>query len=200
MQDLQVSPPLSSFNESPQIMNMDRIRKGGAVRRYHTRALVGEQTVASHSWGVAAIVLRLAEGMPWTTIGPLLKAALFHDVAEYDTGDIPATAKWRHKPLKAALDELELMVETDLGLSTAELGPLEIKLLKAADMLELLWFCLEQRRLGNTTLDEVWENGVNFLLRLAGSEDAAHSSGILEMLDELRDLRDQLFESEPSSR
>ena len=30
--------------------------RGGAIKRYHTLEIIGEQSVASHSWGVAMIL------------------------------------------------------------------------------------------------------------------------------------------------
>lgn len=182
-------------------MNMDRIRKGGNVRRYHTRPLVGEQTVAAHSWGVAAILCELHLG----TAKPrfeLLHAALMHDVAEYDTGDTPATAKWRCQSLKSALDELEAEIEKDLGIQADGLTAIEKAALKAADMLELLWFCLEQRRLGNTNLDEVWANGISFMEKLteSGVMQPTQLLNAEKMVEELCRLRDELFPGEPSSR
>jgi hypothetical protein len=35
------------------------IRDGGNVKRYHTMQMIGEQTVAAHTFGVIAIILEL---------------------------------------------------------------------------------------------------------------------------------------------
>jgi 5'-deoxynucleotidase YfbR-like HD superfamily hydrolase len=131
-----------------------RIRAGGGVRRYHTRPIIGEQTVAAHSWGVAVILLEICEPSP-----ALMRAALYHDVAEYETGDVPATAKWANASLKTALDAIEREVEGRLGISADGLSAEELFLLKVADMFELLWFCVDQRWLGNRGIAEIFRNG-----------------------------------------
>ncbi len=144
---------------NPYHRNVQAILNGGRVRRYHTRPLVGEQTNAAHSWGVAALVLALCP----TATRALLVAALFHDVAEYETGDIPATTKWASPSLKSALDELEEGVEERLGISAAGLSETERRVLKLADMLELVIFCRHQQLLGNRYAEEIENNGLKWL-------------------------------------
>lgn len=140
-------------------MNHERIRLGGSVKRYHTRHTIGDQTVAAHSWGVIAILFEICD--PSVN---LLRAATYHDVAEYDTGDIPATAKWLSASLKGVLDEMEAKVEADLGISPKGLLiPREIQLLKYADILELCWYGVEQRKMGNQYAEEWYRNGMKWL-------------------------------------
>lgn len=167
--------------------DMNRLRKGGHVRRYHTVETIGQQTVADHSWGVAMMVLQLQPDAS----ANLLKAALFHDLAEYDTGDTPAHAKWRSKPLKTALDDLERTVEDDLGIGV-DLTSDELITLKVADMLELLWFCVEQARMGNRNVDEIWERGNAFLkensARFHLDRSAAFNYAYLELTSVAKDI------------
>ncbi len=171
-------------------MNLhERIRAGGAVRRYHTRTTIGHQTVAEHSWGVAAILLHICEPS-----AELLRAALYHDVAEYDTGDVPAQAKRSSLTLAASLSELERDIEASLQIAPACTLE-ELKLLQIADLLELLWYCLEQRKLGNTTIDDIWERGLQYLDQMGLLPIHA-----VTMVHTLRDARDELFHNEPSSR
>jgi len=94
----------------------------------------------------------------------LLYAATFHDAAEVRTGDVPADAKFQWPALRHLLDACELQAEMELGIAFQRLLEAERFALKCADMLELLWFCYEQRRLGNQGLDEVWEIGYQSLL------------------------------------
>lgn len=178
---------------------MDRLRMGGGVKRYHTRPLIGEQTVAAHSWGVACICMRLSGGQENRDVLYLYEAALLHDVAEYDTGDIPATAKWESPTLKAALEDLERAVESRIGISTDKLEPWSLWALKFADMLELLWFCVEQRRLGNVALDHVWENGHSFMEKHIKNPIAERVHGWSAMYREVLHARDAIFPNEPSS-
>ena len=132
--------------------------RGGAIKRYHTLEIIGEQAVASHSWGVA-IILQFLE--PNVSKQAILRA-LTHDVAELFTGDVPAPVKWDNPDLVEVLKRIEDKYESDIGIEY-ELTPQEIALGKQADMFELLVFCVRQRRLGNTNMNEVFSNGVEYL-------------------------------------
>lgn len=141
----------------------DRIRKGGAVRRWHTQPVHSQQTVAAHSWGVAMLLREIVASDKLTV--NLLMAGLDHDVPEYDTGDTPANAKWRSKPLTDALNAMEQDIELELGI-VHDLNEYETLMLRAADIMELLWFCIEERRLGNTTMDDVFDRALVYTRRL----------------------------------
>jgi 5'-deoxynucleotidase YfbR-like HD superfamily hydrolase len=182
-------PPMDG-TENREVKGHESIRAGGAVRRYHTRTTIGHQTVAEHSWGVACILLEICDPSV-----ELLGRALYHDVAERETGDIPAQFKRSSSLLMSLLDELTENVEDDLGIA-CKLTKEEECFLRAADILELLWYCLEQRQLGNTTLDDIWERGVAYMDEI---EDRL-PPGAVRMLDDIKDSRDALFSSEPSSR
>ena len=73
--------------------------RGGAIKRYHTLETIGEQSVASHSWGVAMILQYLEPNVSKEAI----LRALTHDVAELFTGDIPAPVKWANPDLVEVL-------------------------------------------------------------------------------------------------
>jgi 5'-deoxynucleotidase YfbR-like HD superfamily hydrolase len=132
---------------------------GGEVKRYHTLATIGEQTVGSHSWGVAVILNWLD---PHISKHAILKA-LTHDVAEKQTGDMPAPTKWNNKDLALELALVEKKIEQDLGVDY-DLTPQEQELFKQSDLFELLWYCVNQRSLGNTNVNVVFSNGVEKLV------------------------------------
>lgn len=133
------------------LFNHDRIRLGGSVKRFHTWQLIGEQTVASHTWGVLAILYAICEPS-----ANLVRKAVFHDIAEYDTGDIPSTAKWASHELKEHADKLELEINKRLGIDFPDLTEQEQAWLKFADLCDMLWFCVEQKRLGNRSIMTVF--------------------------------------------
>ena len=139
----------------------DRMRRGADVRRYHTHRVDKQQTVGAHSWGVAVLCDLL-----WVAVTDsptpyqLLVGALHHDVAEYDSGDSPAWVKRRCPELKAALDGLEHEAELRLGLVVTTAFPTYTAFLKVADELEFLWYCLDERRGGNTEVDVMFARGV----------------------------------------
>lgn len=139
------------------ISRHERVRQGGCVKRFHARPTIGAQSVAEHSWGVAAILWEICEPSD-----ALVKAALFHDLAEYDTGDTPFTAKRLSPQLKTALVTLEESIDKDIGMMP-HLENEELFYLKMADMLELCWYAVDQRRLGNLGSVEWYVNGMAFV-------------------------------------
>jgi 5'-deoxynucleotidase YfbR-like HD superfamily hydrolase len=134
------------------------IRKGGDVTRYHTEPTLGPQSVGSHSWGVALIVMALEPGNVSTN---LLQAALVHDISEYWTGDTPANVKWNNDELVSNLKNCENFVNEVLGINFL-LDAREKQILEFADKLELLLYCLEQRRMGNQNVDLIVSRVANW--------------------------------------
>lgn len=142
---------------------IERFRRGGTVRRYHTHRLHRAPNNAEHQWGVAMLVDHIfCEASGCSSPPPkMILAALYHDVAEYDTGDMPAWVK-RTTDLGDHINAIEAGVNErlDIGSLLANLSGPEKHILKCADELEHLWTCLDERRLGNTDLDEMFAGGV----------------------------------------
>lgn len=139
-------------------MNLQQKRDAGNVRRYHTARIIGEQTVAAHSFNMCLILMEVLEHPS----ADVLKAAMFHDLAEVFTGDIPATFKWKFPAVGNILAATEDLITEEAGLSI-ELDDLERRALKFADMMELCMFCCEQLELGNRNMIEILERGVDYL-------------------------------------
>lgn len=142
------------------IKRLSALRRGGHTRRFHTERFIGEETVGQHSFGVACIIT-LIEDKP---SAELLMAALFHDIAEQDTGDIPAPVKWAHPDLKILLQSIEDLFHHrhDQQLSP-NLSAREHVALKWADSLDLLCTAIEQVELGNRNMCKVVMRIVSFL-------------------------------------
>ena len=135
-----------------------KIRAGGLVRRWHTIPTINDETVAHHSWGVATVLLEL-----WPDCSrDLLIAALYHDVHEHVTGDIPKPAFWRSPELGTLVDCIKDEVNRELGILPS-LTIEEQKQLAIADMFDLCWRCLEEIQLGNKGFKEVLANAMNWL-------------------------------------
>lgn len=132
--------------------------KAGIVKRYHTVDTLTEQTVAAHSWGVAVIICEVIK----KPSAELLKAALYHDIAEGVTGDVPATTKWRFSDIDTAVKRAEERIEKNLGLKF-KLTAKEKRVLKFADMMELLIHNWREYKLGNTNAINVIDRGILFL-------------------------------------
>jgi hypothetical protein len=148
---------------------------GAAVKRFHTVPTIGEETVGTHSFGVAMMVLAITDQKASAN---LIRAALFHDMAEQVTGDTPFTSKKAFPMVQCALAVVEEAWEEENGFKV-ELNKRDKAVLKWADMLQLLWFCKTQRDLGNTNMDPVFTRGVEYL---KGMEPEGKSGEILGWL------------------
>lgn len=139
---------------------LSSLRHGGQVMRYHTWETLTQQRVSAHSWGVAVIMWVLDPGVSKEAI----LAGLMHDVAEGFVGDVPATVKWRSEKLRQALHEEEEHINSALGINfEATLDLSEHMLLKVADILDLMFYAYEERRMGNQSMDDVIQNGYNWI-------------------------------------
>jgi 5'-deoxynucleotidase YfbR-like HD superfamily hydrolase len=109
---------------------------GGTVR-WHTHGKNLQQTVAEHSWGVAAIILLLK---PNPSVA-LLRAAILHDVHEAVMGDLPSPFKRRFADTLGPIEKLikdEFLAQHQL--EDPVLTPEEQKVLKLADKMEAMLF------------------------------------------------------------
>lgn len=134
------------------------LRKCQGVRRFHTWPIIREQRIDEHSYGAALIAMYLDPQLN----GDILKAVLFHDLAEWFTGDTPGPAKRMSQELKNGLTKLEEACEEYLGTNIPldDYGKLIVKL---ADNLEGLMYCFEERMLGNRNIDQAFKNYLLFI-------------------------------------
>lgn len=145
----------------------------------------GTESVAAHSFGVgvAAMLLAdelLAQGVS-VDVEKVLRMALLHDWAEVRVGDMPriATAYFGADARKQAETRAFADVVSDLrrGLYTAlyadyeQRKTFESRLVKAADILDLLVQLLALERAGARGLDEFWEVAENPDFRLGDVAD-----------------------------
>lgn len=128
-------------------------RMGGETKRFHTQQVLRENTVAQHSHGVAMLCWMITDG---NASSNLLMAALSHDLAEQQMGDLPAPAKRKHPFLKQ-FDAVEndVLIEAGFGFS---LTTCEQNTLKIADCLDGLLYLWRERTLGNKALQGVFNN------------------------------------------
>ena len=134
----------------------------------------GAESVAAHSYGVALTAMLLADEVRErgveVDVERVLRVALLHDLAETRTGDMPRTvagyygAEVRRGAERAAFDDVvagagERHRErySALHADYEERASLEARLVKAADILDLLAQALVFERAGARGLDEFWE-------------------------------------------
>ena len=118
--------------------------EGGDIARYHTVPTIRPQSVAHHSWRMAAILHTV-----WPDCrGELTKAALFHDVSERVTGDMPYQIKATYPTLKTLLHTVTEAEERRLGIRF-DLTDEERQVLRWLDLFEGCQYTLDEMRMGN---------------------------------------------------
>jgi hypothetical protein len=122
-------------------------RQGSYVRRFHTKRLIGEQNLGHHSFGVVSLILILH---PNPTIS-LIRAALWHDMAEQYIGDVPSPALRADSEYGTVYESLERdYLSKNLQLHMHSLAFEEHCWLWSVDKLECLLYSREQVQLGNS--------------------------------------------------
>jgi len=126
------------------------VRQAGRIGRCHQWPKVEPYRNGQHSWGVC-VILRLL----WPERQDLLDFALFHDIPEHNTGDIPSPAIKR-------LGIEEQLVREDRAVMKVLRLPDEHSLsmedwhkLRAADSLDLWLWCWDEEALGNQAAAEM---------------------------------------------
>lgn len=131
--------------------------ESGSIKRWHTAHTIKEQDVAAHSWGVAMICEFIRPGDH-----KLVMAALTHDTAEAETGDVPFQVKYNHPSIAKAVSEVEFMYDKYHDIIW-DLTPVQQKCLKWADMFELYLWATREVSLGNAYMVRV-RNGAEEIL------------------------------------
>lgn len=160
--------------------------EAGGVQRFHSAPYVVSQTVAEHSWGVAAIVMYLCP-KDYKERSKLIEAAIVHDIPEIEMGDIPAPVKWANPAIHGFCEEWEEKFYDSHGMLNPE-EHLEARsrvILKLADWLDgLRWtFINENHRVRSYTGD------------LKGDGGTVHSRWLNSFNRHLLEMQDnELFE------
>ena len=136
---------------------LDFILAGSEVKRYHTVTTLVSETVGHHSHGVAALCLLFDP----LASRQLLMAALFHDLAEFQTGDIPSPAK-REFGIGGKVDELELRLMTSAGIIMPHLNSEDKRTLKLSDVAQGALFCARELSLGNKRMRRIFDNYLSY--------------------------------------
>jgi putative hydrolase of HD superfamily len=158
---------LSTLIELQRLKRLDRT--GWTLRGLPN----GTESVAAHSFGVGVTAMLLADEFISRGISvdveKVLRIALLHDWAEVRVGDMPRTATFyfgshaRKEAETAAFSDVVRDVDSAEGLygnlysDYERRSSLEARLVKAADVLDLLVQVLALERAGARGLDEFWE-------------------------------------------
>jgi putative hydrolase of HD superfamily len=157
---------LSTLIELQRLKRLDRT--GWTLRGLPN----GTESVASHSFGVSVTAMLLADKFAAQGIAvdveKVLRIALLHDWAEVRVGDMPRTATLyfgsdarKHAETAAFLDVVDTVdadgIYADLYSDYEQRQSLEARLVKAADVLDLLIQVYALERAGARGLNEFWE-------------------------------------------
>lgn len=164
-----------------ELQRLKRLDRTGWVLRGFAN---GTESVAAHSFGVAVTAMLiadevLAQGVV-IDVEKVLRIALLHDWAEARVGDMPRTATQyfgsevrKHAETAAFCDLTEPLdrgddLYTNLYCEYEERNSLEARLVKAADVIDLLVEALALERAGGRGLDEFWQVAENPQFQLEG--------------------------------
>jgi putative hydrolases of HD superfamily len=190
---------LSTLIELQRLKRLDRT--GWTLRGLPN----GTESVASHSFGVCVTAMLLADELSSNGVvvntEKVLRLALLHDWAEVRVGDMPRTAT--HYFGSGARKEAERTAFADIvkGVNESESlyaelyddyesrGSLEARLVKAADILDLLVQALALERAGARGLDEFWEVAQNPQFQLEGTAHQIVQDHLQSLLTARTELR-----------
>ena len=160
-------PILSLLIELQRLKRLDRT--GWTLRGLPN----GTESVAAHSFGVSITAMVLADKIRSEDVNvdveKIVRMSLLHDWAETRVGDMPRTAneffgaEARKRAEKAAFHQIVESVDTNQNLyqklhdEYEDRSSLEAKLVKAADVIDLLVEALALERAGARGLDEFWD-------------------------------------------
>jgi putative hydrolase of HD superfamily len=186
---------LSTLIELQRLKRLDRT--GWTLRGLPN----GTESVAAHSFGVSVAAMLLADELlargVVVNIEKVLRIALLHDWAEVRVGDMPriATAYFGSEARKQAETRafIDIVKEAEGLYATLyndyeQRNSLEARLVKAADVLDLLVQALALERGGARGLDEFWEVAENSDFQLGDVADGI----VLEVFQSLLKARSEI--------
>lgn len=145
-----------SMNEN----HVDMLIRAGLTVRYHTEPEMPKQTVAEHVFNMLTTLSAWCPDAP----ADVYRIILFHDAPETVSGDTPATAKWANPNLKRELDKIEYEFWEDYGpRHDIESHDEWLRIVKALDTLELLWYCQKHQGVESVIVDRI-ENAIGILI------------------------------------
>lgn len=188
---------LSTLIELQRLKRLDRT--GWTLRGLPN----GTESVASHSFGVSVTAMLLADKFAAQGIAvdheKVLRIALLHDWAEVRVGDMPRTAtlyfgaEARKQAETAAFLDVVDTVDSDATYASLYADyerreSFEARLVKAADIIDLLIQVYALERAGARGLDEFWEVAEKPDFKLGGTAEQI----VQELLESILKARSEL--------
>jgi len=163
-------------------------RQGGQVQRCHTVPTIRPYNNAEHTAGALVIAKELCEAneMGVSACADVMEYLLVHDMAEAYCGDTPANVKLENKALAQQLDVVERDWEVNNVpghyVAKHHLSAAQRRICRAADLIELGYYCVEEREMGNARIWPVWDNVVKYMIGFEGC-----IPGAAELMSHLRE-------------
>lgn len=140
----EAAPVVDTVKYDPLMRRFELMRNAARTRRCHTQMVLHHQSVGEHTFGALAILDYIAPDCRKEVV----MALLYHDAPEAITGDVPAPAKWNSPMLEHALRAVENIIKLEHDIKD-NITPEEHQLVKFADIMELVWYGIEELRMGN---------------------------------------------------
>lgn len=135
------------------------------LKRYNTHFKIHDESVAEHSYYVSLFSMIIADTFDVNDKTKLLvvKKAMLHDLPEIVTSDIPHPTKERFPRIKEILEDAEDEILEEYLNNPKEFFVKTNKsfeviadiIVKLADKISVIQFCLVEQKLGNTTVDHI---------------------------------------------
>jgi putative hydrolase of HD superfamily len=167
----------------------------------------GAESIADHSYGVAVAAMLLADELVArgvkVDVERVLRMAILHDWAEVRVGDLPRTAteyfgaEARKRAERAAFADLTRGLQASgvaekygaLHEDYEERASLEARLVKAADVIDLLVQTLAFERAGVRGLEEFWDGVEERYLGLEGVAGEVVRETLQQLIKERRRVK-----------
>lgn len=159
------------------------LREAANVRRSHTLRQLQPYTLAQHSFGLLLILSAIYEKIDASMPYAIVRAAMYHDLSEKFTGDMPATAKWHDEGLKNELSRVSTAYEIENDLR-GYLPSSHARLLSWCDLFEFACNQMEELRLGNTYARAYVQTSIDNL-QSRGLPEGVYTAPCLELINNL---------------
>lgn len=152
-----------------------------SITRYSTKRAITTQSVMQHLGSVTLIAMVFSDYLNRLGIKNdterVMRMSIIHDADEIVSGDIPHPAKYQQgaisENLRSSLNKLadytirstlqmlnnQEMFNSYYGLYVEEKqrSTIEAKIVKLADFADVIIFCMQEKRLGNSTISQIEE-------------------------------------------
>ena len=124
------------------MIKIQDVMRAGHIKRWNIVNTSRQQTLAEHMYNVAMITHHMCTEMD---VSPTrcLQWALIHDIPEVVCGDTPTPTKRRMKEMGFDMEDLFEEIDPTYAATKYSLTDFERQLVKAADLIESIWFLLE---------------------------------------------------------